>query len=217
MTPSEGDPLQPAPLEARIRAQGFSLIELMIVVAIIAILSGLAVVSFNNITRGSGARGASDLAASVALLARIEAMSSGFGSLLVIDNGTDPASKLQRLAVLRAAKDTNGTTTYELVAKPTYLPKGVFFLPEYSRGMTATNLTYAPGSTSAPAYSLKFNASGHLESGVETRLVFAGNIMDGSGDLQNPDAMIQGRRGFILRSNGRPAFFQTPEQMSANP
>lgn len=193
--------------------KAFSLIELLVVMAIIGMLSALAVVGFNSIGRGSSARGAADLAASMALSARIEAMSFGYGSLLVIDNGTNTGHKLQRMAVLRS---TNGTN-FELVGKPTALPKGSFFLPEYSKGYQTTNITNFPDSTLTSVYSFKFLGAGQLESTDETRLVFSGNIMDTSGNLQNPAAMLQGRRGFILRKNGRPAFFQTPEQMDKNP
>jgi len=193
--------------------EAFSLIELLVVIAIIGILSSLAVVGFNSIGRGSGVRGAEDLAASMALSARVEAMSFGYGSLLVIDNGTNTEHRLQRMAVLRYTNTTN----LDLVGKPTALPKGTFFLTNYSKGMSATNITNFPGGVSTPAYVLKFNGSGHLDSASETRLVFSGNIMDAAGNLQNPPAMIQGRRGFILRNNGRPAFFQTPDQMTNNP
>ena len=182
-------------------------------IAIIGILSSLAVVGFNSIGRGSGVRGAEDLAASLALSARIEAMSFGYGSLLVIDNGTNPEHKLQRMAVLRYTNSTN----FDLVGKPTALPKGTFFLTNYSKGMNATNITNFPGAASTPAYFFKFDGSGHLVAASATCLVFSGNIMDAAGNLQNPPAMIQGRRGFILRNNGRPAFFQTPEQMPINP
>lgn len=182
-------------------------------ITIIGILSSLAVVSFNSIGRGSGARGAMDLAASMALSARIEAMSFGYGSLLVIDNGDNPEHKLQRMAVLRYTNSTN----LELVGKPTSLPQGSFFLPNYSKGMSTTNISNLPGAANTPAYFFKFNGSGHLVSASESRLVFAGNTMDVAGNLQDPPGMIQGRRGFILRNNGRPAFFQTPEQMGLNP
>lgn len=196
---------------------GFSLIELLVVIAIVSVLASLAVISFRNIGRGTGVRGAVDLAAGVALTARIEAMSYGYGSILVIDNGNDTSQKLQRLAVLRAYQETNGNIAYELVGKPSFLPEGSYLLPAYSKGLSTTNLTNLPGSNNTPAFFLKFNGSGHLDSSTETRLVFSGNIMDSSGNLQNPESMIQGRRGFILRNNGRPAFFQTPEQMPINP
>lgn len=201
--------------------RAFSLIELLVVMAVIGILSGLAITSFNSIGRGSGARGAADLAASLALSARIEAMSMGHGSLLVIENGNNPDRKLQRMAVLRYTNtpDPNnlGANTV-LVGKPTALPRGVFFLPEYSKPRLAnsTTLTNLPGSPSTEVLYLRFNGSGQLVTS-DNRLVFSGNVMDGNGSLQNPDAMIQGRQGIILRSNGRPVFFNRPDQMAKNP
>jgi prepilin-type N-terminal cleavage/methylation domain-containing protein len=198
----------------------FSIIELLVVIAIIAILSGLAAVGFRSITRGTGARGASDLAASMALSARIEAMSFGYGSLLVVDNGTNADRKLQRMAVLRytnAPDSADLGKNAELVGKPAAFPKGTFFLPDYSAGFLTDSLTNFPGGTSTPVLYFRFDGSGHLASSGTNRLVFSGNIMDTSGNLQNPEAMLAGRRGFLLRKNGRPAFFQTPEQMGKNP
>ncbi len=196
----------------------FSLIELLVVMAIIGILSGLAVISFNSIGRGSGARGAADLAASMALSARIEAMSQGYGSLLVIDDGTNVDRKWRRMAVLRYTNtpvDGDVAANTEMVGKATDLPKGIFLLPDYSTtGDSAANFTNLPGIGSKLIY-YTFNGSGHLD-GDQVTLVFAGNVMDSSGTLQNPTTMIQGRRGFILRKNGRPVFYKKPEDMKPN-
>jgi len=192
--------------------RAFSLIELLTVVAIIGILSSLAVTGFNSVTRGSGARGAADVAASLALSARLEALSLGYGSLLVIDNGPNHEQALQRMAVFRYTDETNVI----MVGKPIALARGVYFLPDYSKGMGQTNLNL-PGSSATPVYYYKFDGSGHLEATSDSRLVFSANAMDSSGNLQNPESLVVGRRGILLRNNGRPAFFQTPEQMAKNP
>lgn len=201
-------------------SSAFSLIELLVVIAIIGILSSLAVIGFGSIGRGSGARGAADLAASMTLSARIEAMAFGYGSLLLIDNSSSSDRKLQRMAVLRANKDTNGNVVYEMVGKPTSFTRGIFFLPEYSSGWRTTNTTNFPGGISTPVYYYKFSGTGYLDpdlSAADTRMVFSANIMDSSLALQNPASMVAGRRGFLLRNNGRPAFFQTTNQMPINP
>ena len=198
----------------------FSLLEMLVVIAIIAILMGLGVPAFVSIGRGSGARGATDLASSISLSARIEAMTFGYGSLLVIENGTNVTRKLQRMWVLRYTNTPDPTAiekNTELVGKAVALPKETFFLPEYSTPTNTASLTNLPGLASTPVFYYKFLGTGQLESTLETRLVFSANVMDSTGNLQNPAALIQGRRGFLLRKNGRPALFLTPDQMGKNP
>ena len=184
--------------------------ELLVVIAIVGVLTSLAVIGFNSIGRSASGRGAADLAASMALSARVEAMSHGYGSLLIIDNGSDPQRKLQRMGVMRY---TNSGGTPELAGRMTPLPRGTFFLPEYSTTLATTNLAIPPGPGQTPVYFLKYDGNGHLINPQTVDLIFAPNIMDSSGNLQNPDAMIAGRQGFKIRRNGRPLFFKSLEDM----
>lgn len=195
-------------------AKGFSLIELLVVIAVIGTLGGLAVVGFGDITRGSGARGASDLAASLALAARIEAMAHGRGAMLFIDNGTNPATRWQKMGIVRF---TNATD-YELAGPLVTLPKGIFFLPSHSSpGLISTNLSGLPGNVSSEVLAIRFDGSGHIGAPVFADLVFAPNVMDASGNLVNPPDLLTARQGFKLRRNGRPAYFTSPDQMPPNP
>lgn len=200
------------------RKRGFTLTELLVVIAIISLLSSLAAVNVKDIGQGIGVHGAAELASSLALSARVEAMSYGYGSLLVIDNGTDPDRKLQRIFVLRYTQtpDSDDYSKYtELVGKPISLPKGTFFLPDYSTATSNTlTLTNLPGHVNnTPVYYYKFDGVGHLDTPKSATLVFSANSIDSLGNLQNPAQMIAGRQGFLLRSNGRAAFFQTAAQM----
>lgn len=197
--------------------RAFSLLELLVVIAIVGVLTSLALLGFQSISRGAGARGAADLAASTALAARVEAMTHSRGALFVIDNSTNPGRKWQRIGVVRFTND--GPQDYELVGRMTPLPSGTFFLPDYSTlsGLIPTNLAGLGGSGSTPVLAMKFAGTGHLDQPPSARLVFSANIMDASGTLQNPAELIAGRQGFLLRKNARPVFFRDAAQMPPNP
>jgi len=195
-------------------ASAFSLIELLMVIAIIGVLSSLVVVGVGGVSRGSGVRGAADLAASLALSARVEAMSLGRGALLVVDDSSRDDRKLQRMTVLRGVEAEDGTRSWEISGSTLTLPSGVFFLPEYSKGWTQTNLSGFPGVTLTPVYAFEFDGSGRMVNA--SRMVFSGGMMK-DGVLTVPDNMLVGRRGFQLFKSGRPAFFQNAEDMLPNP
>lgn len=199
------------------RRDAFSLTELLVVIGIVGILGSAAIGAYSGLGRASGVRGAIDLAASLALASRIEGTSEGYGSLLVIDNGTNPDHKLRRFSIFRyintPVEGQIGTNAV-LVGKPTLLPKGVYFLDDYSTGYERINsFPHFPGGSNTPVLVYKFDGCGHLDSPVESRLVFCNNIVDGSGHFLNPTNLIAGRRGFILRKNGRPTYFENAEQM----
>lgn len=207
----------PAPDPATSRLGGFSLIELLVVMAIIAILSSLGMVAFSNIGRGSGVRGAADLAASLALSARVEAMSYGHGSLLVVDNGTNAGQKWRRFAVFRYTNtpvEGSPMSNAVLIGKPVVLQQGVFFRPDDSTITTNTaTMNLPPRDQPTEVYYVKFAGDGQLAGSSGVKLIFGGGIAEASGTPTFPASMNAGRQGFLLRKNGRPAFYQTPEQI----
>ena len=194
-------------------ALGFSLLELLVVMAIIVILCGMGVMAFNAIGRGGSVRGAVDVGTSLATAARIEAMSHGLGAELVIDNGTNAETKWRRLAVFRIEPDpSNATNTLtNLAGRPTLLPNGVFFLTNYASGYTTNTTHTLSGSQTTPTLVFKFNGVGHLEN--PGRLIFGGGMGNPDGTVTIPEALKAGMRGFMLPRNGRPMHYQTVEQI----
>lgn len=189
------------------------------IVAILAVASSAA---FRSIGQGAGADGASTIASSLALGARVEAMKQGRGARLAIDatyDAENPHHYLRRLAIFRGVQEEGETEKrWELASKPVTLPQGVSFLPDYSDGyetMQADLQAIEPqtGSDGDDWYFYEFGGTGHLDASGDTKLIFGPAIIDGEDAITIPEAMATKRRGFLLRANGRAAFFENPDQM----
>ncbi len=181
-------------------------------------MSSLGVAAFNNIGKGNSVRGSVDLAASMALAARLEAMSYGLGSKLVIDNDDASEYKLRRMAIFRGEGNDPSNPVWAPTGKAVTLVNGSYFLSstiDSAHGSTNGNQPDEdfplPGSASTSCIVYEFDGSGHLKN--PGRLVFVSGIMSDDGTLTVPDALLQGRSGFRLPANGRPAFFQNPDQI----
>ncbi len=209
----------PHPPTRAATASGFSLVEILVVISLIAVLSSVAILGVRSLGRSAGARGAADATSSLALAARLDAMSSGLGSWLIIDNGNDKDLRFRRLAVLRVIADpANPTqTTNQLAGRATVLQPNTYFYPTYSRGYTNMQVS-VPGWTN-PVIAYKFDAGGHLDipqDEEDARLVFGPGPVTDSGQPESSGAAAA-RAGFLLRQNARPTFFSKPEQMEELP
>jgi prepilin-type N-terminal cleavage/methylation domain-containing protein len=200
-------------------AGGFSLVELLAVIAIIAVLAAAGSMLLRG---GSAVSGAVNVAASMAGLARTEAVLSTGGAILVVD--ADPASEhyLRRMVVARGTT-ANGTTTWKLSGKPQILPQGSFFDPDASTGYANQTFDFRTGeAAAAQAFVYEYDSSGRLEAGgagAVASLVFVAGIMEGTGagrELRVPPDRAAGRSGFILRPSGGLTFYESSDQIPAS-
>ncbi|MCX7869669.1 MAG: prepilin-type N-terminal cleavage/methylation domain-containing protein [Terrimicrobiaceae bacterium] len=200
----------------RRRAAAFSLVELLVVLAVVAILGVVTIAGFSSINRGAAARGAADLAASMALSARIESLTMGAGALLAIDNGPNTNNRWRRMAVFRRVPNPADPSASipQMVGQPVRFQGSIHFLPAYSRGYQATNLDF-PGAPNLPVLAFHFTSTGQASKAPgddDIRLVFGPGPVGADGKPVQ-EALAAARAGFLLRPNGRPTFFTSPDEM----
>lgn len=208
------------------KRRGFTLVELLVVVAIIAALTGLSVAGFRALGQSKGVSGAVDILAGLTRTARLEAMSLGTEALLIID-ASDPSDSdhyLRRVAILKRITNPEDPSQaiWKMEGKPLTFPPGVYFLEDYSDGFQEVSLTMAGSpiedseeEESIRNYAYRFNDNGRLNTAATggARIVLGEGIMGANDTLVFPDDKLAGRRGFLLRQNGRPAFFENTDQM----
>jgi prepilin-type N-terminal cleavage/methylation domain-containing protein len=214
---------------------GFTLVELLTVVAIIAVLSGLSVRVFDGIGNGAnGPRGGSAIAASMLGTAREEAIMRRTTSRLLIDtvyNASTPTNYLHRLAVVYLTG--SNSTLYPYTAPPTAwgednkweaLPANAYVYYGTRNGTNAGTTPSGSGmqvafdgavSTSGTGYDfIEFNAAGQVTSpaGARVQLIVApGFINSATQALQvtGTNEMF----GFAVFRLGRTTFFQNELSM----
>jgi len=205
--------------------RAFTLTELLVVIGIIAALTGVSMVAFKNLGTGQGTTGALDIASSLTMGARLEATTLGKGSLLVIDAEYDadhPENYLRRAAIFQGV-DVDGETEWVISGKAIFIPKNIYFLEDYSDGFrTDKSLEFQTFDTQTgdgpgnAVFYYEFNGSGHLvedPQAQDTRLVFSPGTLQTDGELILTSTQLSGRKGFLLRQNGRPVFFESLDQM----
>lgn len=194
--------------------RGFSLVEVLVVIAVIGILAAIGLGSFDSRDRGAGARGASEILASMVHSTRLEAMSNGRGARLLIDDGAESETTLRRAAILGAVEGGG----WQLAGRSVILPKGIYFLKDYSDGYISGeqyNLKTSDtqmGDSGTPVIVYEFDGRGHYVDD-SARVVCGPGVMNG-GVLEVPAEWLPARAGFVLRRNGRPFFFQEPDQIT---
>lgn len=198
-------------------SRGFSLVEILAVIAVIALLLGASVGSMQGIVNGSGVRGAVSLASGIVELARTEATLRGGGARIIIDADPTSPGYLRRIAVVRGVREDDGSISWQVASRPQQLPEHTFFSEEFSGGFGSMQFAFpGDGGGNSECLFFEYDHRGRLvpaAGGGLTKAVFVRGRVLPDGTLEVPDSLELGRQGFILRPAGNVTHFDSADQI----
>lgn len=203
------------------RCDAFSLVELLVIIAVIALLLGVGVGSTRDIVNGGGVRGAVSLAAGIIEHARTEAVLRGGGSRIIIDADPSSGGYLRRLAILRGVRQENGYVEWQLASRPQTLPANAFFFEDYSDGFGTMRYDFGggagqTGNSGVECRYFEYDNHGwlvHVPGNGQPRAIFVTGLLNESGHLEVSESREVARQGFILRPAGNVTHFESPDQI----
>ena len=210
------------------RSRGFSLVELLTVIAIISILMTVGAIGIGNLAAGKGVSTAVSSTEAIFDEARSMALSQRT-TVRVLVNAVDPKdteSYLRRVIIAYRPVDEEGridNTMWEVANRGTLLPDQTYFSQDFSRRTNEPNAEpmekMTLGSDARSSYRgdyfyYEFNSKGICTTPGATFVVGTGARPHGA-----PKARVTGSAkkefgGFVIWRNGRTAQFRSPEQMN---
>ena len=203
-----------APIHSTLRPRAFSLVEVLVVLAIISILIALSPALFRGLLVSSGVSGGTEVAASVVGLARSEAQLAGGAARLVVDVDSRSENYLQRMAVVREFEHPDGTVEWRAVTEMKFLPAGVFLYEPYVGGEQRMTFQFSRAEPETEWIYFEFDSMGRLiipidQNSERAQLVFIQGQLDGAAErsLTVSERGQDGMMGFVLRKSGAITFF----------
>lgn len=192
--------------------KGFSLFELLAVLAIVAVLLAMTPTLFQGLLTSTGVSGGAEIAASVVALARGEAQLSAGEARLVIDVGSGSPGYLQRMAVAREVELEDGTRKWLPTSSAKFLPGGVFLYQPFVGGDQSMTFQYSSSEEPTEWIYFAFDSLGRLQvplnqNSERSQLVFIQGELDESSSLVVTEGARKAMTGFVLRKSGSITFF----------
>jgi prepilin-type N-terminal cleavage/methylation domain-containing protein len=211
--------------QARMRANGFSLLELLVVISLIAVLMTVGSFGIKNFSKASGVRSGVPIAQGVFAEARALAIKKGTNTRVMMhcDNRTDSLNRERNLRYM-VVQYKDEADEWVTASKGVKLPEGVYYSVSLSNRGTAPNTTTSsailPGGEFQACRTYEFNSQGIITqpepdgNDVPRFVIRAGSLAPGQ--TEPTPASGAGERnvgGFVIWRNGRTSVFRHPDQV----